>query len=72
MKTFKDGIVVNQITWRDNSIMQKGKPGIVNMEISMEPGQGAMVPFVKITWKDGDVGMVAVSNLDLVVLESTE
>jgi len=45
---------------------------VQSMVISMQVGDMAMVPWVKVTFKDGDVGLYNVRHLQTVMLEKAD
>ena len=65
---FKDGAAVKSITFEDDeTTITAGSPGCASMEISMEPGHMSMIPFVKVNFYDGSVGMVAAAAVFVVM-----
>ena len=67
---FKDGQKVDRIVWPNEDTIRAGH-GADSLEISMEPGHMSMVPFVKINYYGGEVGMIDAHSV-LVIFPATQ
>lgn len=64
MNEFKDGRKVNSIYFANGPSINLADLSIKAMEISMEPGHMALIPFVKVEYKDGVVVMYSVTTAE--------
>ncbi len=67
MTEFREGRKVHQLVWPNDDTMTTGAE-VVDMEIALEAGHMSRIPFVKITYTDGTVGMIDPASV-LVILE---
>ena len=69
MNDLSEGQRINAIFWPDDAkIMVDPKSGAKEMVVSMQPGQGEMVPWIKVYFKDGRESLVNCALLATVEL----